>query len=195
MNHPVPPAASSMHQGGGELNASAAAERLPCHIHIRILCLVAVLVFTAPARGQDERVTDNDVIRVAERMYCPVCENIPLDDCETIACVDWKAEIRAQLAAGKSDQAIINSFVARFGDNVVGVPQDPVLRALTVIMPLLATGMAIGLAVFTFRRFGQQARDASPGAEDARFGGDSLDRPTSDEAYRQRLEDDLRGRR
>ncbi|MCY4064450.1 MAG: cytochrome c-type biogenesis protein CcmH [Chloroflexi bacterium] len=132
--------------------------------------------------------TDNDVIRVAERMYCPVCENIPLDDCETSACVEWKAEIRAQLAGGRSDQEVIDSFVARFGDNVVGVPQDPVLRALTVLMPLLATALAIGAGVFTFRRFGAQPKlNADP--LPARAG------ELSDEAYRQRLEDDVRGRR
>jgi cytochrome c-type biogenesis protein CcmH len=142
----------------------------------------------AAVGAQDRAVTDNDVIRVAERMYCPVCENIPLDDCETIACVEWKAEIRAQLEAGRSDQEVIDSFVARFGDNVVGLPQDPVLRALTVIMPLLATALAIGLGVFTFRRFGAQQKlsllsESAPAGE------------MSDDAYRQRLEEDLQGRR
>ncbi len=150
-------------------------------------------------QAQDGGVTDNDVIRVAERMYCPVCENIPLDDCETSACVEWKAEIRAQLAQGRSDQEVIDSFVARFGDNVVGVPQDPVLRALTVLMPLLATALAIGAGVFTFRRFGAQPKLSMPpppgshkerGGERGDGGGEM-----SDEAYRLRLEDDLRGRR
>ena len=138
--------------------------------------------------AQNGGATDNDVIRVAERMYCPVCENIPLDDCETIACVEWKEEIRAQLAAGRSDQEVINSFVARFGDNVVGVPQDPLLRALTVIVPLLATALALGLGAFTFRRFGSQ-RKLRLEPEPAPVG------ETSDAAYRQRLEADVRGRR
>lgn len=161
-----------------------------------IVMLLALLALTTMTSGQDERVTDNDVIRVAERMYCPVCENIPLDDCETTACVDWKAEIRAQLAGGRSDQEVIDSFVARFGDNVVGVPQDPVLRALTVLMPLLATALAVGAGIFTFRRFGAQPRLGSPPSplphkEVAGAGGGAL----SDHAYRQRLEDDARGRR
>ncbi len=171
----------------------------------RICSIVALLVLmlssAVQARAQDEGVTDNDVIRVAERMYCPVCENIPLDDCETIACVEWKAEIRTQLAAGRSGQDVIDSFVARFGDNVVGVPQDPVLRALTVIMPLLATALALGAGVYTFRRFGAQPKlnlPPPPGPlshkEGGRANGESVVK-TSDEVYRQRLEDDVRGRR
>ena len=122
-------------------------------------------------------------------MYCPVCENIPLDDCETLACIEWKAEIRAQLEAGRSDQAVIDSFVARFGDNVVGLPQDPVLRALTVMMPLLATALALGAGLYTFRRFGAQPKLSAPAAPSP------LASEESDEAYRQRLEDDVRGRR
>ena len=153
-----------------------------------IVTLLVLLAISAIARAQDGGVTDNDVIRVAERMYCPVCENIPLDDCETTACVEWKAEIRAQLARGRGDQEVIDSFVARFGDNVVGVPQDPVLRALTVLMPLLLTALAIGAGVFTFRRFGAQPKLSA-------FNATLPTGETSDEAYRQRLEDDVRGRR
>ncbi len=153
-----------------------------------VLILLVLLAFAAISRAQAGGVTDNDVNRVAERMYCPVCENIPLDDCETIACVEWKAEIRAQLEAGQSDQAVIDSFVARFGDNVVGVPQDPVLRALTVIVPLLATALAIAVGVFTFRRFGARRKLSLTGER-------ALAGEMSDDAYRQRLEADLQGRR
>ncbi len=188
MNQPHPPAPSPRHQGGGAnvrgLSQIVESLRLTGGI-IGIIVLAAVV---AMARAQEEGVTDNDVNRVAERMYCPVCENIPLDDCETIACVEWKAEIRAQLKAGRSDQAVIDSFVARFGDNVVGVPQDPVLRALTVIVPLLGTALAIAVGVFTFRRFGARRKFSVAGES-------ALAVETSDDAYRQRLEADLRGQR
>ncbi len=151
--------------------------------------LVFLLFFvTAFAKAQDDTATDNDVIRVAERMYCPVCENIPLDECQTGACLEWKEEIRAQLTAGRSEQEVIDSFVARFGDHVVGVPQDPVLRALTMIMPLLATALAIGVGLHTFRIFGVRQRLGPP--QEVVASGE-----TTDDVYRQRLEEDLRARR
>ena len=151
-----------------------------------LLGLIVLMMLAGAAVAQAELASDNDVIRVAQRMYCPVCENIPLDECQTGACLEWKEEIRAQLAAGQSDEAIINSFVSRFGDHVVGVPQDPVLRALTVIMPLLATALALAMGIATFRRFGQRHTEPAPFA---------LSSHSSDEAYRQRLEADLRSRR
>ena len=144
--------------------------------------LLALTLMTA-AQGDD--VSDNDVNRVAQKMYCPVCENIPLDECQTLACVEWKEEIRRQLAEGQSEQEVIESFVRRFGDQVVGIPQDPVLRALTVIVPILSALLAIAIGIFTFTRFGRHRRlslEQQPTAAD-------------EEQYRQRLEDDLLARR
>ncbi len=155
-----------------------------CHF----MLLFMLWLVAGMAGAQADRASDNDVIRVAQRMYCPVCENIPLDECQTAACLEWKEEIRGQLGAGRSDQEVISSFVARFGDHVVGVPQDPVLRALTIIMPLLGSALAIGVAWQTFRRFGR-------GNPPAIASGTANLGEASDGDYRQRLEDDLRARR
>ena len=146
-----------------------------------------LLALTLMAAAQSNDVSDNAVNRVAQKMYCPVCENIPLDECQTLACVEWKDEIRRQLAEGQSEQEVIESFVRRFGDQVVGIPQDPVLRALTVIVPVLSVLLAIALGIFTFTRFGQHqqlsiTREQQPTADE-------------EEQYRQRLEEDLLARR
>jgi hypothetical protein len=59
---------------------------------------------------------------VAKDMFCPVCENTPLDTCPTAACQDWRDEIRAQLALGKSDAEIQQYFVDRYGPSVLSAP-------------------------------------------------------------------------
>ncbi len=152
------------------------------------LVLLPALLLLSLAQAQDARISDNEVNAIAEKMYCPVCENIPLDECHTSACLEWKEEIRQQLAEGIGEQQVINSFVRRFGDQVVGIPQDPLLRALTVLVPVLAVVMAIALGIVTFKRFGRHEHlrindEGVPAAE------------SNDEAYRQRLEDDLQARR
>ncbi len=150
-----------------------------------LLCLAMLLLGGLCLSAQD--VNDTAVIEVAERLYCPVCENIPLDECQTTACLEWKEEIRQQLAAGRDAQQIIDSFVERFGDHVVGLPQTPLLRAVTLLLPLLATIFALGLGARTFRRFSRQPK-LRPAADGAAQG------ELSEAAYRQRLEDDLRAR-
>ncbi|MBE3068018.1 MAG: cytochrome c-type biogenesis protein CcmH, partial [Chloroflexi bacterium] len=60
--------------------------------------------------------TDDDINRVAKKLYCPVCPNTPLDVCETQACQDWRAQIHDQLAAGWTEQQVIDYFVAQYGE-------------------------------------------------------------------------------
>jgi cytochrome c-type biogenesis protein CcmH len=98
-------------------------------------------------------ITDDEINDIAAGMYCPVCENIPLEVCGTAACDDWRNEIRLYLEQGWSEQEIIDDFVVRFGDRVVGVPQDPALRALSLVTPWLVAGLALsGVAFMLWRR-------------------------------------------
>jgi cytochrome c-type biogenesis protein CcmH len=153
----------------------------------RGLAVVAMLLIWATAAvGQavPPIITEDDVSRVAEKMYCPVCENIPLDDCGTATCVAWKNEIALMLASGMSADAIINDFVARYGEKVVGVPQDPLLRALAWVVPVLAVVVAVFAALRLIRRWQQPA-------ETAVAAGSGVS-PLADATYRERLEKDLR---
>ena len=192
---PLPPAVSRhlygghpKHWRGGALFASMT-RKSQSLVRFDLLATFATLMLLPfVITAQENRASDTDVIRVAERMYCPVCENIPLDECQTTACLEWKDEIAAQLAAGRRPQEVIDSFVARFGDHVVGVPQDPLIRALTFVMPLLATLLALGVGLRAFRQFAGSKKlslDIEAAAVDER----------GDASYRQRLEQDLRALR
>ncbi len=100
-------------------------------------------------------VTDDQVNAISNRLFCPVCENIPLDACGTAACADWRNEIRLFLSQGMTEEEIRANFVARFGDRVVGVPQDPLLRAISVFTPwvLVAIGVFVAGRLFiTWRK-------------------------------------------
>lgn len=110
---------------------------------IVLLCLpilgIVSIFLVGIVSAQDRIVTADDVNAVAKQLYCPVCENIPLDNCGTAACADWRYEIQLQLEAGVTEQEIIDDFVYRFGDRVVGTPQDPLLRAISLAIPWLFT--------------------------------------------------------
>lgn len=119
-----------------------------------ILGILILLIFVGIIQAQDKVVTDDEVNAIAAKLYCPVCENIPLDTCPTAACADWRYEIRLQLQDGKSEEQIIDDFVTRFGDRVVGTPQDPVLRALSLVTPFVVIFLAaigVGYALLQWR--------------------------------------------
>jgi cytochrome c-type biogenesis protein CcmH len=161
------------------------------------LVLVAMLVIVGVASAQGGpkvKVTDDDVNRVAAKLYCPVCEGIPLDTCGTAACEQWRQEIRIQLEAGQSAQEVIDSFVARFGDRVVGTPQNPALRALSLVTPWLLSAVALGVAGVTFVRWrtGQSRSEGPPVPVVSVIRADQSEVMA---AYRARLERDLARRR
>ena len=116
---------------------------------IAALCLTAAL---ALAQDTPTEVTADQVNAVAEKLYCPVCENIPLDTCGTAACADWRNEIKLQLEAGMTPDEVITDFVRRFGDRVVGIPQDPALNALTMVTVVAVIGAALAGGVYFLLR-------------------------------------------
>lgn len=134
-------------------------------------------------------VSDDAVNAVAASLYCPVCENIPLDVCPTAACIQWREEIRIQLAEGQTEQQVIANFVNRYGDRVVGVPEDPLLRGLSLITPWLigAVVLVAGVSILIRWRRGQRGTLATTTGTVS-----ALDDEAS---YRARLESDLIKRR
>ncbi|HSB65947.1 MAG TPA: cytochrome c-type biogenesis protein CcmH, partial [Anaerolineales bacterium] len=82
--------------------------------------------------------SDDQVNAIARQLYCPVCENTPLDVCPTTACAQWRDLIRQKLAAGWSDQAIKDYFVNQYGARVLGTPPPKGLNLLVYIIPPIA---------------------------------------------------------
>jgi len=101
---------------------------------ILILLLISATAVSAQTPEPDLP-TDDEVNAVARELYCPVCENIPLDVCGTQACSDWREEIRLELADGWDSEQIKQNFVERFGDRVLAEPPRQGLNWLVYIVP------------------------------------------------------------
>lgn len=174
--------------------AAGGTEGVSLHLLALLILLLVALLPAVPALAQDapgsempEGVTFDEVNEIAAQMYCPVCEMEPLDTCGAVTCVRWREEIAEQLADGLTEDEIIANFVARYGDRVVGVPQDTGLRVLSLVGPLLAFVTAGGVGWVTFRRW-QDNRDTTPTGAPLHDGP-----PPDDDPYRARLEQDLNG--
>ena len=126
-----------------------------------LLLIVAALALTlalAETATAQSTVSDDLVNEVSKGLYCPVCESEPLDTCGTQACIDWRAEIRAQLEAGMTKQQIYDDFVARYGERVLAQPSA---RGLNLVLWL---GIPILLLVGGYLFFGY-LRTLSPATE------------------------------
>lgn len=152
------------------------------------LLLIGIFLPTTAA-AQDPTPSDDEVNRVARQLYCPVCENIPLDTCGTEACEQWRGVIRDKLQEGWSDEAIKAFFVEQYGDRVLAEPPRRGFNWLAYVVPPLAF---LGGAYLLYRGFRSwQALDAERSAsEDIQ----EVQEHSPDDKYLQRVETELRER-
>ena len=97
-----------------------------------------LLAGVGTVQAQDDLPTDDQVNAVAKGLYCPVCENVPLDVCPTSACKQWRDTIRDQLAQGWTQGQIEQFFVDQYGDRVLATPPATGLNWLVYLLPPVA---------------------------------------------------------
>ena len=107
-----------------------------------------------------EGVTWDQVNNVAREMYCDVCEGVPLDECESVACRQWREEIARQLAEGRSKDEIIDYFVERYGGDVAAIPRDTGDRLLAFAIPIVIVAIIGGLGFVQVRRLRERGQHA-----------------------------------
>ena len=154
--------------------------------------LLAVLVVFALATtnnvvvtSQGTTPTDDEVNRIAKQLYCPVCENTPLDVCPTEACRQWREEIRTMLAAGKSEDEIKQHFVDYYGARVLNEPPN---RVATYLVPAVAILLGALLLVRGFQMW------MKPTVTEVV--SDEVDaQPVQQDEYVARLEEELKKRK
>jgi len=120
-------------------------------------------------------------------LYCPVCENTPLDVCPTQACKEWREEIRGMLADGKSEAEIKQHFVDYYGARVLAEPPRTGFNWLVYVVPPVA--IAAGIFVL-FRALRAWSQASTPEA-----GTDEVDASSPpDDEYIARMEEELKKR-
>ncbi|TFG49812.1 MAG: hypothetical protein E4H33_01485 [Anaerolineales bacterium] len=157
-----------------------------------ILAVVVLLglLLPGPATAQGSDPTDDDVNAVAKQLYCPVCENIPLDACGTAACEQWRGIIRDKLKEGWSEDQIKTYFVNQYGDRVLAEPPRRGFNWLIYIVP----GLIFVAGGFLLYRGFNQWRKAEP---ETRTGVKVEKRPVKNDhpdLYLNKVEEELKKR-
>ena len=142
---------------------------------------LASLLVAGIVAAQGGTVTDDQVNAVAKKLNCPVCENVPLDVCETQACVQWRDLIRQKLATGEKPEQVIAYFRDTYGDRVLQEPPRSGFTALIWILPFVGLVAGVAILVVVLRRMTARSVTVDATTEAS---------PVADE-YRQRLEREL----
>ena len=160
----------------------------PILIVIFTLFLLLAVVPAAVAQDNPPRTpTDDEVNAVAKQLYCPVCENTPLDVCPTQACQQWRDLIREQLAQGRTEEQIKMYFVDQYGDRVLAAPPARGFNWLVYVVPPLMILAGVFVLYSAFRSWKKPTSAVSPDQPQ------NVVAPPDDE-YIARMEEELRRR-
>lgn len=154
------------------------------------LVLVLTGLFYQTVSAQDPTPTDDEVNKIAKQLYCPVCENTPLDVCPTEACRQWRELIRLQLSQGKSEEEIKQYFVDNYGARVLSEPPRTGLNWLVYILPPV---LILAGAFILFRSFREwtKPRAVEAGSGPVKEAGEASEK----DPYIARLEEELKNRK
>ncbi|MBI2874255.1 MAG: cytochrome c biogenesis protein CcsA [Firmicutes bacterium] len=124
----------------------------------------SVEIGTDPAVAQlDERVRE-----VARQVRCPLCKNLSAWDSDTIPAREIVADIRARLAAGQSEAAVLRAYEEMYGPWILMAPPRRGAFWIAWLVPLAA--MAAGAGVLTRLLCGRARGAAASGAPDPSSG-------------------------
>ncbi len=160
-----------------------------------VLGILLALTLGGLARAQSANptpvITDDQVNAVAKQLYCPVCENTPLDVCPTQACAQWRELIRQKLGEGWSEQQIKDYFAQQYGIRVLGTPPAQGLVSVLYVLPYVA----IVAGVYVLYRVLKTLRRTSsaPASQNQEMPAPSGS-PAETDQYIQKLEEELRKR-
>jgi cytochrome c-type biogenesis protein CcmH len=155
-------------------------------LSILSFALLLTVLLSSVALAQKPTPSDDEVNAIAKQLYCPVCENTPLDVCPTEACRQWRELIRKQLADGWTEDQIKQYFVENYGARVLAEPPRTGLNWLVYLLPPAAilTG-----AFLLFRAMSAWTHPPAPEQPSAAV------QPEEQDEYLARVEEELRKRK
>jgi cytochrome c-type biogenesis protein CcmH len=162
---------------------------------ILLLGLVLATLATATVFAQGSTPTDDEVNAIAKQLYCPVCENTPLDVCPTEACRQWRELIRQMLAEGKSEQEIKDYFVLNYGARVLSEPPRTGLNWLAYVVPPIVIVAGVFVLFRAMRSWTQASKTETPFENDKASAESDADEPSEDDDYIARMEEELKKRK
>ena len=160
---------------------------------------IASLIPVVVVAAQQPTPSDDEVNAIARQLYCPVCENTPLDVCPTTACHQWRELIRQMLSEGKSETDIKQYFVDYYGARVLAEPPRTGINWLAYVVPPAAFLAGVYLLFRAFTTWKRQAKEPiKPAGQSSSLGSgtepgkDSI--IAADADYASRFEEELRKR-
>jgi cytochrome c-type biogenesis protein CcmH len=150
--------------------------------------LLALFIFSIAFNARAIENNESRIRQLEEKLRCLVCQNQTLADSNAELAGDLRRQVREQIAAGRSDEQIIDYLVQRYGDFVLYEPRFKSTTALLWLGPFVLLVSAALVLIAVLRRRRRAADDAALAPDEQRLVervlGPTAPPPGRDEAAR-----------
>ncbi len=116
---------------------------------------------------------DEQTVAIAKQLKCPVCQNIPVAYSQSQLAEEMREVIREKVAQGESEEAIIQYFVDRYGEDVLLEPRREgfsLLLWVTAIGVLVFGAAIVGIVLWNWHQSRPDSASATVLATDSPSG-------------------------
>ena len=135
---------------------------------IMLLIFLLGISFSAFSKPVDEDPIEREMLDIAAKLRCTVCQNQPVAESRSGLAGDMRNLITEKLKQGKNEKEIVQFFVDRYGDYVLlEPPQSGNGAVLWVLPPLLLLFAALAAVLMMKSRIKNQSTMPPPVLSDA----------------------------
>ncbi len=117
---------------------------------------VSALVLASIAEGPPK--TNEDRVRsLSEDFACPTCDGQSVAESNAVVAQEIRREIRRQVDAGASDEAITELLISSYDESIDLRPRSSGVVGLVWILPIVATVFAFAGLASVFQRWRNEA--------------------------------------
>ena len=146
------------------------------------LMQATVAIWLAVAAAAPQAV-EQEAKQIEAMLIAPCCWSQQVSVHQSPASDEIKTNIRRLLAEGKTQQQILDAYVAEYGDRILAEPPAHGFNAALYVLPWVFLAGSVGLVVLVIRRLRTPGREVTASASRA---------APIDEAEAERIDDELR---
>lgn len=128
--------------------------------------LVALVIASWPTNSGSQSNEDR-AAEVSSQIRCPTCAGLSIAESESPLAISARTEAAAQVAAGRTNQEILDFFVSRYGNTALMSPPKEGLTAYAYAAPIIGGLAAIGGIAYALRRWKRRDNETATPEDEA----------------------------
>ena len=122
----------------------------------RRLFIALLIASTAAAQTRpapSDSAVQARVREVSSKLRCPVCQGLSLQDSPSELSQEMKSVVREQIAAGKSNDEVLQYFVGKYGEWILLQPKATGFNLAVYALPMLMLAGGALVVILAVRRW------------------------------------------